>query len=78
MLQVGQIFKKNGQEYCLVDLIFYDNIQYALFLIESDKVDYKFFAIHDDGKGYTLTEINDVELNNILFEIFEEKNDGQD
>lgn len=72
--QVGQVFNKNNNEMCLIELINYDDKCYGLFSIEGTKVTFAFYEIYDTGSNYKLLAITDDNLNNKLLGIFEEMN----
>lgn len=76
MLEVGQIFKRNDNELCLLKLIEYDNKHYALFSVENTKMEYLFYEVlyNTNNGSFNLTLVNDDDLNNVLFEIVEEDN----
>lgn len=75
--QVGQVFNKNNNEMCLLELINYENKLYGLFSMESNKVTFIFYEIYDTGTNYKLLAITDDNLNNKLLSIFEEMNNDE-
>ena len=75
MLEIGQMFKKNGYTYCVLDFVNFDNKKYVLFSLESEKLSYLFYEIHEDETGYNLLKVNDDNLNFKLLEIIENKED---
>ncbi len=75
MLEVGQIYKKNGYTYCLIDIINYENKKYGLFSLESNKIAYIFYEIFETNNGYSLKRVNDEQLNFKLLEIIEKEED---
>lgn len=77
MLEVGQIFKRNNSELCLLKFLEFDNKHYALFSVENTKIEYLFYEIiYNSGNGsFNLSMVVDDELNNILFEMIEVEND---
>ena len=74
MLQVGHVFKRDGQTFCLIDFVDYGEKRYALFSVEAPKIIYVFYEINQNETGYNLIGIHDDDLNNKLLSIFEEKN----
>ena len=73
MLEIGQIFNKNGVEYCLLDILILDDKKYALFSLETDKLSFSFYEIIENETDYDLKFIDDQQLNFHLLELYEEK-----
>lgn len=71
MFKVGQIFNKEGKEFCLLEIINYNNCVYGFFSIEDKKLDYIFYEIKQTEMGYNLNVVVDKNLNNILFSLVE-------
>ena len=72
MLEIGQIFNKNGKEYCFLDTIHLEGQEYLCFSIEENKkLDYMFYTVKsfDEVNGYNLEPIKDENLHMKLFEI---------
>lgn len=72
MLEIGQIFNKNGKEYCFLDTIQLEGQEYLCFSIEENKkLDYMFYTVKsfDEVNGYNLEPIKDENLHMKLFEI---------
>lgn len=72
MLEVGQIFKRDEYELCLIKLFMYNNVQYAMFSIENmkvnvDKLKYKFYTVNYVSGAY---QLNEVVEDNLLFELY--------
>lgn len=74
MFEVGQIFNKDGIEYCVLDLIEYNNNTYIFMSVEDGNIEYLFYEVKKTNNGYNLELIIDDELNNYLFSIEEVKN----
>ena len=74
MFEVGQIFNKDGIEYCVLDLIEYNNNTYIFMSVEDGNIEYLFYEVKKINDGYNLELIIDDELNNYLFSIEEVKN----
>lgn len=77
-LQVGQIFEKEGNTFCLIELLNLDGKDYALFSVESSKISYIIYEINTTDQGYNLIAVTDDSLNNRLMSIFEEKNEDEE
>lgn len=75
MLEIGQIFEKNNYEFCLIDIVNYENKKYGLFSLESNKLSYVFYEILESENSYNLLKVNDEQLNFKLLEIFENRED---
>lgn len=73
MLEIGQIFEKNGYEFCVLDIIDYNMKKYVLFSIEAEKVEYAFYEINFINDRYNLKKIDDNLVECTLFNIFETK-----
>lgn len=73
MLEVGQIFNKDNAVFCVLDLLDYNDVHYALFSKETEKVEYLFYEIVKVDNGYTLVEVEDDELNFALFDLVEKE-----
>ena len=58
-LEVGQIFNKNGKEYCVLELLSFNNKEYVLFSVESTKLDYLFYEIISQHDDYRLNLVTD-------------------
>lgn len=81
MLEVGQIFRKNDQIYCVIDVLDFNMKKYVLFSVESDgeeenELDYSFYEIVKNNSNFELSLVMDENINYELFKIVEgEKND---
>jgi len=74
MFEVGQVFKKNGIEYCVVDILQCDNKDYLLISNAANKIDFEFFEVRrPDDNHYELLTIHNDAINNKLFDIFYNK-----
>ena len=73
MLEVGQIYNKDGFQYCVLDFINYNNKRYVLLSRESEKITYIFFELFEFNDIFQLVEVKDEVMNNILLECFERK-----
>lgn len=73
MFNIGQVFKKDGQEICILDIIQYENRQYAFMSVESEKLEYLFYEIIQVNQGYNLNLVTNEDFNNILFSLVERK-----
>jgi len=71
--KIGQVFKKNGNTYCVLDKISYNQRMYILFSVENKVFWFDFYEVNADIDGYNLTKVEDQELFNNLMEIFEKK-----
>lgn len=76
MLEVGQVFERNGYELCLIELFVYNNVQYAMFSIENmnennDKLKYKFYSVNYTEDGYELKEVVEENLLFTFYDMFE-------
>ena len=76
MLEVGQVFKRNDYELCLIELFIHNNVQYAMFSIENmkkndNKLNYKFYTVNYVADGYDLNEVVDEHLLFTLYDMFE-------
>ena len=71
MFQIGQIFVKNGIEFCLIELVNYDGNLYGFFSVEDKKIDYIFYEMKQTETGCKLVAVVDENLNNILFSMVE-------
>ena len=74
MFEEGQIFNKDGDEYCVLDVLEYEGKTFVLFSIESGKVGFSFYQVDLEGDNYNLVSVIDDNLNNILMNMYEEKN----
>lgn len=69
---VGQVFNKNGNMYCVLDLITYNLKNYVLFSVESGKQFYfDIFEINTSFDRYDLIKVNNQAIFNSVMEIFE-------
>ena len=76
MLEVGHEFERNGINYCVVDIVDYENKSYCLLSIEkeNEKISFAFYEYKVEMNGdFTLDSVEDEELISKLFDIFEEK-----
>ena len=73
MLSVGQIYNKNGKDFCVLDLIDYNTKKYVLMSAESDKIEFLFFTILQGDGFIRLEQVVDKELEFTLFHIIETK-----
>lgn len=71
MLEVGQTFKKNGYDLCVLDLINYDGRNFALLAVEKDKLEYLFYEMIKNDNNFDLKLVSDNETNFALFDIIE-------
>jgi len=71
--KIGQVFKKNGNTYCVLDKISYNQRMYILFSVENKVFWFDFYEVNADIDGYNLTKIKEQDLFNNLMEIFEKK-----
>ncbi len=70
MFEIGQVFKKNGNEYTVLDIIDYSDNKYVLFAVEKEKIDYVFFKIYNKNEqGVDLKEVKDIKLKKQLYDI---------
>jgi len=71
--KIGQVIKKNGNTYCVLDKISYNQRMYILFSVENKVFWFDFYEVNANIDGYNLTKVEDQELFNNLMEIFEKK-----
>ena len=75
MFEVGKVFKKNGKDYCVLDILDYNYKKYLLLSEKGEKISFDFYEITmPDNNNYELVMVNDANLNNSLFELFENRN----
>ena len=73
MFRIGQVFNKDGYDFCILDLIDYNGKKYALLSVEKEQIEYLFYEIVHNEDGYELIHIYDNEIEFALFNIFENK-----
>ncbi len=75
MFKEGQVFKKNGINYCVIDILHLDNEMYLLLAEQLETISYVFYKVKIvNNNSYDLTVVDDELLNSKLFEMFENKN----
>ena len=73
MFKIGQVFHKNGFDFCILDILEYESKQYLLCSVEKDKLEYIFYDVHYESGKYNLVQVLDQQLEFNLFELFEQK-----
>lgn len=73
MLQIGQVFNKNGLNLYVLDIIDYNFKKYVLFTLEDEELQYLFYEMEITKNGCNLKMVEDNKLEFTLFNIFEAK-----
>ena len=72
--KVGQVFKKLGKVYCVLDVINYNEKTYVLFSVETGRKFYfDIYEIQEEIDSYNLLKVKEQELFNSIMYIFEKK-----
>ena len=71
MIEVGQIFNRNGYTLCVLDIIDYNFKKYALISVEREKVEYKFYEVIYANSNFHLEQVVDTSIEHALFSIVE-------
>lgn len=68
MFEVGQIFNRDGYEFCVLKIFDFNGKKYILFGVEKEKIEYMFYEVLYNESGYNLRKVVDDETNFALFE----------
>ena len=79
IFEEGQIFNKDGVEFCVLDTIEYNGDNYVLMSIETGEkgIGFSFYHISLNNNEYELEYIDNEEINNTLLSLYEEKNNEE-
>ncbi len=69
MFQVGQIFKRDGYELCVLDIVNYNNKYYIFTSVEKEKIEFLFYEVEKHNTSYALKKVSDDMLEAQLFSI---------
>ncbi len=77
-LEIGYEFEYNGSKYCLLDILTLDSKRYAMFSVEKgqEKLNFQFFEIDEDATDFNFTKVVDDNINNLLLQELERRNNG--
>ena len=74
MFKVGQVFNKNGKDYCVIDIINYMDKTFLLLSEQDDKISFFFYDVILLNNNYKLLKVKNQSLINELYSLYEERN----
>ena len=71
MFEVGHVFKRNGIDYCVIDIIKYNNKEYLLLSNNVGGIDYDFYLLSKPNDSQLrLSKVTDEKLELQLMNLF--------